>query len=472
MASIHNVKVFVIFVAVVALSPSVRGSDLSDGGKINTSISWKKPRKSPDRAREFVQTSRDFSLLRNGKKVSPISVGLIYRRERGDGDQLVLSARPHGLEGSVSASAVVAMTKAEAFFSQAILEHPRDSFTFLMRGIVRKENDDTDQAFADVNQALELDPMNVAALCTRCALWEVKNRTDQALADINKALEIDAQNADVLVHRGLVFADAKENDKALADFQRAIELGSQSAMLYVSRGMIHLERRELSDAQADFEHAQHFDSERADALVGIGTVQLLQSQVDAAISTLNRAIHVDPKAGEAYGLRGMLFRVRGDDEKALADLDEAIRLNPKQAPQFHNHGLIMYGRAEFDSALADVENAIRLDPNDPGPHEGRAWILTACPVPCMRNGEQSVVSATRACELTKWSDSRYLATLAAAYSEKGDFAAAVYWQERAIGNLDLRSSDAKVYQALLACYKSKKPYRSVGSWQGMWLLTE
>ena len=96
MASIHSVKAFVIFVAVVAvvaLSLSVRASDLSDGAKINTWISWKKSRKSPDRAREFVQTSRDFSLLRNGKKVSPRSVGLIYRKERADGDRLVLSER-------------------------------------------------------------------------------------------------------------------------------------------------------------------------------------------------------------------------------------------------------------------------------------------------------------------------------------------------------------------------------------------
>jgi tetratricopeptide (TPR) repeat protein len=472
MASIRSVKVFVIFVAVVALSVSVRALDLGDDATINTWITWKRSRKSADRAREFVQTSRDFSLLRNGKKVSPGYVGLIYRKERADGDRLVLSERSQGLEGSVPASSVVALTNAEAFFSQAILQHSSDSFAFLMRGIVRYENDDTDHAFADVNQALRLDPINVAALCTRCILWEVKHRPDEALADINKALKIDAQNSDVLARRGLVFADAKENDKALADFQRAIELGSQSAMIYVSRGSIHLERRELSDAQADFEHALQIDSERADALVGVGAVQLLQSQADEAISTLNRAIIVDPKAGEAYGLRGMSFHWRGEDEKALADLDKVIRLNPKQAPHVNNHGLILYGRAEFDSALADVEKAIRLDPNDPNSHQGRAWILTACPVSRIRNGEQAIVSATRACELTKWSEPLYLATLAAAYSETGDFASAVKWQERAVGNMDLQSSEVSLYQSLVACYKSRKPYRSVGSWQGMWLRTE
>jgi Tfp pilus assembly protein PilF len=472
MASIHNIKVFVIFVAVVALSLSVRASDLSDGGKINTWVTWKKSRESADRAREFVQTSRDFSLLRNGKKVSPRYVGFIYRKERADGIRLVLSERSQGLEGSVPASSVVALTKAEAFFSQAILQHPGDSFAFLMRGIVRYENDDTDQAFADVNQALRLDPMNVSALCTRCILWEVKHRPDEALADINKALKIDEQNSDVLARRGLVFADAKENDKAVADFQRAVELGAQSAMIYVARGFIHLERRELSDAQADFEHALQIDSERADALVGIGVVQMVQSQADEAMSTLNRAIHLDPKAGEAYGLRGMLFHFRGDDRMALADLDEAIRHNPERAAHVNNHGLIMYERAEFDSALADIEKAIRLDPNDGQWHHGRAWILMACPVSRIRNGEQAIVSATRACELTKWSEPRYLATLAAAYSETGDFASAVKWQERAVGNMDLQSSEVIVYQSLVACYKSKKPYRSVGSWQGMWLRTE
>ena len=71
-----------------------------------------------------------------------------------------------------------------------------------------------------------------------------------------------------------------------------------------------------------------------------------------------------------------------------------------------------------------------------------------------------------------WNDPCYLATLAAAYSETSDYAAAVKWQERAINNLDLRDHRRTVYLQFLDCYRSGKPYRAVGSWQSMSLREE
>jgi hypothetical protein len=92
----------------------------------------------------------------------------------------------------------------------------------------------------------------------------------------------------------------------------------------------------------------------------------------------------------------------------------------------------------------------------------------ACPVVRIRNAEQAIISATRACESTKWSNSLYLATLAAAYSEKGDFVSAVKWQEAALGepNVDAEGRTEE-YLALLESYKMKRPYRAVGSWRGL-----
>jgi tetratricopeptide (TPR) repeat protein len=419
-----------------------------------------------------VQRSLEFSLREGDKKVRPKHVGIIYRREKAEGDRLLLSARYQGVEGWAPASAVIALTEAEPFFSREILQHPRDSFAFLMRGIVRFANDDTDHAIADLNEALGIDPNNVAALATRGLLWQARDRPEEALADVNKALELDARNSDVFADRGMLYSSVKQYDKALADFERSIELGSRSASIHFFTGLIHIERHEMDKASVAINHALQIDPERADVLVGLGTIHMMLSEKDEALAAFNKAIQIDPRCDTAYGQRSMLYRSLGDDDKALVDLDEAIYLNRERALYIYNHGFLMYSRAEFDRALADVETAIRLDPKDEQPHHGRAWILTTCPVPRIRNGSQAVVSATRACELTKWSEPLYLATLAAAYSETGDFASAVKWQQKAIDNLDLRDSKTEICRTLLQCYKGKKPYRTVGSSQSMGIRQE
>src|SRR5262249_45347870 len=88
----------------------------------------------------------------------------------------------------------------------------------------------------------------------------------------------------------------------------------------------------------------------------------------------------------------------------------------------------------------------------------RAMILAACPEARLRDGRKAVEAATRACELTGWDQPMYLDTLAAAYAEAGDFAAAVAWQEKAIERLEdePQKDDVRSRRSL---YPAGKPYR-------------
>jgi tetratricopeptide (TPR) repeat protein len=465
MSSIRKTALAAFSVLVAVWLPA-RASDLADVMTLHTQFYWTRSFESPDRARHFVQKSHDLALVQDSKKISSTFVGVIYRREKVDGDRLLLSARSRGLEGWVSAGAVVPISEAEAFFSQEIVRHPEEPFSLLMRGIVRFECGDTERAFADVNEALRINPKNIDALATRGGFWHFTNRPDRAFADVNKGLELDAQNPDLFVSRGMLYAAAKEFGKALADLDRATKLGARQRMIPLMRGMIYLEKDELEKSEIELVRAREFDREGTDVLVFLAMIRMQRSRADEAMSLLDEAIQLDPKNGWAFGLRAVLYWFLSDSDKALADLEQAIRLQPRYAQHVQNHSMIMFKRADFDTALADIEKAIRLDPTNPGPHQGRAWILMACPIARIRNANQAVISATRACELSRWSKSLYLATLAAAYSEKGDFESAAKWQEAAMAKLDVNAEErTQEYRALLECYKKKTRYRAVGSWR-------
>jgi hypothetical protein len=122
--------------------------------------------------------------------------------------------------------------------------------------------------------------------------------------------------------------------------------------------------------------------------------------------------------------------------------------------------------SEYSAKIADYEAAVRFDPNNASSLKDLAWLLAVCPDSKNRDAIRAIKLATRACELTSWKNHGNVSTLAAAYSESGDFDAAVNWQKKAAELLpadcppELRAN----YQSRLEVYESRKPYRKGSGW--------
>ena len=91
-------------------------------------------------------------------------------------------------------------------------------------------------------------------------------------------------------------------------------------------------------------------------------------------------------------------------------------------------------------AIADWKHALRLDPTHAWTYDSLAWIHAASEDSKYRNGTKAVEYATKACQLTDWTEPFSLATLAQAHAECGQFGQAVRWQKKA---LDLAPAEQK-----------------------------
>jgi tetratricopeptide (TPR) repeat protein len=452
----------VVALAMAAVPATARAAELPGGVKLQPFVRPRKSSTTHDRAFEYVQKTADFVLNDGTNNITPNGVGYVCLLEQSQGDRLLVSIRSQGLRGWAPASALVPINHAEVHFSQQIAANPRDAFAFLMRGMVRYENDDLEHAFADVNESLRLNPTYVAALVERAYLWQFRDRLDLALADIDQAIKLDSRNSYAYVERGVFHFSMKEHGKALRDFEHAIRLGSRAAVVHLCKGMIHLQRGEGEPAIAEFNIAIRIDPRRLDAYIGLATVYLLRSDARKALEVFDHAVEVDPRSPEAREARAVYFLSHGKNDKALEDLNEAIRLDPAAASRLRVRARVWFEKADFDRALSDLNAAIQLEPNDPEAQQGRAWILATCPDPRVRNGQEAVAAATRACELTHWKVAHALTTLAAAYSETGDYSAAAGWQGKAIELVADKSPEQHEYRRLLDRYRARKPYRRLG----------
>jgi hypothetical protein len=160
-------------------------------------------------------------------------------------------------------------------------------------------------------------------------------------------------------------------------------------------------------------------------------------------------------------------KLRYDSDKKPEALRQSIATYTtllERYPDSHN-ALLGRGSAHeklgnYAEALADFERVLAAYPGDGNGMLCLARLLATCPEAEVRDGPRAVELATALVKLMDeqgWVRDAYLAILAAAQAEAGDFAAAVATQKRAV---DMASDDNRAaMQERLRLFEAGKPYR-------------
>jgi tetratricopeptide (TPR) repeat protein len=151
-----------------------------------------------------------------------------------------------------------------------------------------------------------------------------------------------------------------------------------------------------------------------------------------ALDEFAAAERIDASDPRTYALRALtLWAAQGEVDKAAADFDTALRLAPNDESLYTMRAMFWLYRGDRARALADVDTCIRLWPDFLAAHVMRVELLANSPDPSVLNPKEAVVSARRACELTRWEDSGHLRRLARACELAGDKDEATRWREKA-----------------------------------------
>ena len=133
-------------------------------------------------------------------------------------------------------------------------------------------------------------------------------KTEEALAEFDKALALDPYNAQALYGRGLIYQGEKQHEEAIEDFTAAHGLTPQRADPLVARAISYLALDKVKEAAADLDEAVQADPNSAHAWSTRGLAYERLGDKAKASASYSRAIAIRPRDDAA---RSGLARVGG-----------------------------------------------------------------------------------------------------------------------------------------------------------------
>lgn len=239
---------------------------------------------------------------------------------------------------------------------------PRTEQQFLLQGLIHRIVGKRDEALADYNQALTLNPKSAIAYINRGTTYAEQESFDKALQDYNRALSLDKNAAQAYVSRGAIHLKQARYTGALKEFDKAVEAGFSNGFLFRKRGEALDELGRYEEALVAYDKVLQFSAEDVEAHIGKGRAFLGLGDYEQALTFFEEVLRLNPDSAGAYRGKGQAFNGLERYTEALAAYKKALTLDARSAEAYRGKGKALSGLKRYVEASLVFEEANRLDP--------------------------------------------------------------------------------------------------------------
>jgi tetratricopeptide (TPR) repeat protein len=150
-------------------------------------------------------------------------------------------------------------------FDALIAHDGADNLAYLNRGVAQERLGNLQSALDDYGRSIAAAP-SASAHFDRANLYAQLDQPEQALADFNAALAIDPKNIKALIGRADENYGARHLADSLADYTRVIEAQPNNAEVFFKRGSVYFDLGDFASAYRDYSVSLTLDPKQPDVL--------------------------------------------------------------------------------------------------------------------------------------------------------------------------------------------------------------
>lgn len=226
------------------------------------------------------------------------------------------------------------LPEAEQLLLQALkLEpaNPHNALIFSNLGTIQRQMKKYEEALESYTFALYRAPASIPILMNRATLNMELGNTDRAYIDYCEVLDIDKQNAEALLMRGYIYVTRRDYNAARIDYNRLLEIDPLS---YSGRlGLVTLNQKEGKYPEALKIIADLLVENPDDATLYTmrAGIEIDMQQPELAIVDLEESIRLKQNMPEPYLMLGEIYLLQNKKALAKQNFEKAISLGIPQS---------------------------------------------------------------------------------------------------------------------------------------------
>jgi tetratricopeptide (TPR) repeat protein len=212
-------------------------------------------------------------------------------------------------------------------------------------------------------QARAADPEAQASLQNAASLLYV-GRVDEAQANIDKALQLDPNAGLAYALRAVINVVQNNNDQALADGNQAVALSPDSSAAKIALSYAQQAAFDIPAARDTLQQAVQQQPDDALALARLAELQLMLGDRKQARESARQAAVLDPNLARTQMILGFAALAEFRNEEATTAFERAIDLSSAEPMAHLGLGLAKISNGELEAGGRDIEVAVALDSNN------------------------------------------------------------------------------------------------------------
>ncbi len=181
---------------------------------------------------------------------------------------------------------------------------------------------------------------------------------DQALAEIQKVLELQPNNSEAYCFLGDVYQYQEMYNEAADAYQRALTLNGSIQTRGIANwclGIIYNKQGKFLEAEKYGKEAVSLLPDAAWTHYRLGNIYTQRGKLDEATGAYQKAIQLNPELAEAYRGLGRTALMQDDPETAIQYYHSAVQRNPYEESAYYNLAKAYRRANQFEQAKSQME---------------------------------------------------------------------------------------------------------------------